>query len=235
MYFPLDSMNLQLEANSPPTCYLTIAAYKNLTDILVPSENSIKRIKGPGKRSLRTSVELVSPIVQISIPKGYRVPPKSHIKIHFNLSKERSVVSRSVLPSNVGVLPSEKGTFYVCGELDNRGLTKTEYGSWTPNVCPFDVLQSSYVECQCKRSGLFGLLRVTNLEDVSMNKNESACISECQCSWWHCIPFAFSSCIALSNISFILLYKIGFRDSITVKNIKPHTNIVLFVFFTGNS
>lgn len=164
--------------------YLMMAAYKNLSSLLVQSDTPKpigRRSSGFGfgesssstKRSYRTSVELISPIVQMAIPDGYFFPPNSHIKINFNLSKEHRShdAGRLPLPSMpTGTIPTTlRGTYFSCGALTNSSVsTKMDYGSlrWIMDACPIDV-HESFVECQCETLGIFGLLKVGNFVDVS--------------------------------------------------------------------
>jgi len=169
--FPLDSEGLTRDAKSPMMHYLIIASYKNLSSLLAPGDGFQE---GPEKISSRTSTELISPIVQISIPDGYYFPSNSPIKIRFTLSKEyRSFIKRSpktgqLVTTNFG----PKGTYFSCGALANTNdSTITDNGRlrWTMNSCSIEIQSESYLECQCGTLGIFGLLKVSNLEDVSVH------------------------------------------------------------------
>lgn len=170
--FPLDSESLYKNGDNRETMYyLTIAAYRNISSLVVPNENSLKRGSDVDKKRVRTRTELVSPIVQLSMPTLYYLAPDTYIRIHFNLSNEhRSLVNR--LPTG-GSIPPVRGTFYTCGALNNSTVpTKVEYERlrWSLDACVMHVKHKSYVECQCDRLGIFGLLKVCNLDEVSVHK-----------------------------------------------------------------
>lgn len=156
--------------------YLTIAAYRNISLLVVPNENSLKRGNDADKKRVRTTIELISPVVQVSMPTPYYFADGSAIRIHFNLSKEhRSLVTRLPTTSAGGSIPTVKGTFYTCGALNNSTVpTKIEYERlrWSLNACTMDLKHNSYVECQCDSLGIFGLLKVCNLDEVSLHKNK---------------------------------------------------------------
>ncbi|CAL8112824.1 unnamed protein product [Orchesella dallaii] len=157
--FPLDSEGFKENG------YIIMAAYKNLSLLLSPNDD----IQAGTKKSLRNSIKLISPVVQISIPEvKYYFPKDSPIKINFNLSKQhRSLVRRTpITGSSFATQLTLKGTYFSCGVLDNTSSTKTDYGGlrWSMGVCTMDIYEN-YVECQCDKLGIFGLLKVSNLED----------------------------------------------------------------------
>lgn len=204
--FPVDSDGLRDDATSPVIRYLIMAAYKNLSSLLFPNNVFYSNTIGTNlvaasirRKSLppKTSIELISPVVQITFHEGYYLAPSSYIKIHFNLTEEQKSLfaensfvegekqqePQLIFPqtdknhtTNISTLWKMKGTYFVCGVLDNSS-SATDVGKlrWTliMNTCNINIhIKGSYVECQCKSMGMYGLLKISNLEDVSEIKTQ---------------------------------------------------------------
>ncbi|CAL8104385.1 unnamed protein product [Orchesella dallaii] len=160
----LDTEGLQRNPNSPMIFYLVIAAYKNVS-LLLSSNDAIQPVTNNNLH-----IKLISPVVQISISEVYySIPQDSHIKIHFNMSQEHRLLVNQPqkISSSFTANSTLKGTYFSCGALDNTKVstqTDDEGLRWNLDACTMEMYEN-YAECQCRNSGLFGLLKVSNVED----------------------------------------------------------------------
>lgn len=155
--------------------YHVFAAYKNISSLLTITDDPIPPSPHHGGRTFRTSIELISPIVQLAVHDYDRfyLSKGSYIKISFNLSREHSsLLTHYGTVSSGQEIPPLKGTYLTCGGLDNpSSSTKPDNRrlAWTMNSCSMAIQHKSYVECQCDHLGAYGLLKVSNIEEVSFS------------------------------------------------------------------